>query len=327
MSGGIIIDIGGDDNHDIDRKANEATKHLDCIGRAMQSITGGGFRGGVNAALQMAGMAGTSTGTLILGGAALATTAALAIHKAAADATEKISSYYSAGAAPGERGLMNMGPGAEGMAAMANRLAENLRGPGLAAGWARSEGLLDFGWATKDKMTNLIKALDELRKVQDSQWRMYLTRELVGPEAGSMVELGDNIYKTVTWLEKGAQLNERQLSELAGVNATIKSGWDYTVAGVQELIADFVDTKFNWVNFINTMKWSWTTDFSDILPGTKDGDSTTREHTEAMKQHTRALNNEHIHMGRRATTAWPKGWKAMQAEDAMKDQARRLGGI
>jgi hypothetical protein len=138
-------------------------------------IGGGGISGAAGAAGGLTGGA-----SLVAGVATALGTAFIAAADASAQRMRAYSSaYYGSGGGPNVGKGMAIGGFIGSNAAQdAVSLGQSLQGGGFGASYMRSKGVIDFGYRTVDKMSNLIKALDVLAGIQDENTRIMVARDL-----------------------------------------------------------------------------------------------------------------------------------------------------
>ena len=323
---GITIDIGGPDGsqgaEQIRVQANNLKRMMDMASKLPKGGLNGSARSGLaNAASFFA----SKLGPALIAGAVIN-----AVSTNIQRAMARMPQGYAAGATgKGEMGLIEgissfTGTSASGVA---QTLANNLRGGGLAAGWARSQGIVDLGPYTMDKFKNLEKALDMLRRVQDRDYRMFLTRELVGSEMAPLVEMSDWAYSAKKWMDKQTDLTPDQQTGIANASGIWDSITNITNGGIQQWIGDIFSGKiFEGVadplkNGFDLGRMAGRFKYGDV------GDDAIRDNTDALRENTRAAKNESINVGSRGKRSIPRSWRGVIAEEAMKEQARLLGGI
>jgi len=323
---GITIDIGGPDGSQSADKIRVQADNLKRLMDLASKLQKGGLNGAAMSGLSNAASFFASK----LGPALIAGTVVSAVSNNVQRALARMPAGYGAGATGrGEMGLMEgissfTGTNASGVA---QTLANNLRGGGLAAGWARSQGIVDLGPYTMDKFKNLEKALDMLRRVQDRDYRMFLTRELVGPEMAPMVEMSDWAYSAKKWMDKQTDLTPEQQEGIANASGIWDSITNMTKGGIQQWIGDIFSGKV-FENITDPSKIGL--DIGRMVGRFKYGDvgdDAIRDNTDALRENTRAAKNESINVGSRGKRSIPRSWRGVIAEEAMKEQARLLGGI
>lgn len=331
---GIVIEFPGEDNlGQLAAKLDKNARMFDKAGGSLEKLSRGGISRNVQSLLNASG-SGSALGILTTAGAGTALTSVLtsAISQARSDMIAR----YSVGASKQNYAYMStLGGsvgGVEGMASMANNLSENLRRGGIGPAILRSKGIVDVGPYTRDKMDNLIKALDQLREIEDDSLRMFVTKNTIGPEAAPLVEMSKRDYELRKSLATTEYANEKFIRDKA-LNDTGNQLWD-SIKGTGALILKGLPGIGNIMqgNEINAR-----IDEAEKERKRKESEkgannrgdlwNAIEELTQAVRDNTRQARNEAIHMGRRTMAAVPKAWTAQAAEMAMRDQARRLGGI
>ncbi len=326
---GIVIEFPAIDQfNDLDNKLNNVNNSFNKATHSLNRLAKGGMGKGVSALSDSSMDVGMMLRTVPKIVTAIAAVG-FGMHKLAQASNASIITQYSSGASDGQVGWLNTagrasGSTGAGMAGMANSLAEKLREGGIASSWARSQGVLDFGPRTLNKVDNLEKAIEKLRKVEDQSYRMFLTRELGLSEASPLIEMSDRGYNLVKTASKNNALTREQKQSLAEMEAGIAGMWDGAITNMQRGVAGFYD--FMFPKDISKSGLTRTPQDGKSRPASSQ-EQAIRENTDAIRDATRAARNERIHMGRRTMAAVPKAWTAQAAEMAQRDQARRLGGI
>lgn len=131
------------------------------------------------------------------GGAALMGIAYAGAENAAARIQVGTNAFWQSGGTPSEL-AQGIALGGENAGSKAEALAGRLRGGSYGAALARSKGIADFGdYATPDKMTNYIKALDLLNNTKDKMQRVRLARDLGLQEDAWTSDLSPSSYKNL----------------------------------------------------------------------------------------------------------------------------------
>lgn len=321
---GIVIEFPVIDQfNDLDNKLNNLNNAFKKASNSLHNLGGGGIKSGIS---------GLSDGSLSIGRFLRAMPvigAAIGMHKLAQASNASIVTQYSSGASNGQVGWLNTAGraiGADGaaMSGMATSLADKLREGGIAASWARGKGIVDYGPYTLNKVDNLTKAIDKLRLVADKDKRMFLTRELGLAGAAPLIEASERGYGMMKDAARNNKLTDKQKQSLADLEIAIGGFIDGAVTNMQRGVATIYDFMFP-----KNMKNSGLirTPEDNKPKHASSQEQAVRENTQAIRDATRAARNENIHMGRRTLASVPKAWTAQVAEAAVRDQARRLGGI
>lgn len=315
--------------------------------KASQGTSSAAAKAATGAAVSAASQAAESPGIIaavtgiaaaampfVIGGAAVAAGGA-ALYAMANAATEKQRSYSSAywmgGGDPGQAsavgGFLGMDPGT--MAGRANQFADTLRGGGYGAAMIRDKGVIDLGPHTTNKFTNLIKALDELRKM-DEKKAINVARSLGISDMMNVYDLSDGTWKAL----------KKSKADRA-TPAARKEEAEYRAQ--QELFGSEVEKLMQGVNKV--AMWWWTPVLKSLngtndplLPYTMRGGkdskpekakSETKELSDNIQNLTRTLKDEAemIGGGRRARGALPPGWKHQQLSEQAMSHAQMLGAF
>lgn len=161
------------------------------------------------------------------GGAALMGIAYAGAESAAGRIQTGTNAFWQSGGSPTEL-AQGIALGGENAGAKAEALAGRLRGGSYGAAVARSKGIVDFGdYATPDKMTNYIKALDLLHNTKDKMQRVRLARDLGLQEDAWTSDLSPSSYKNLKNSRMAYSDQDRiDEAEYRGSKEQLGGSWD-----------------------------------------------------------------------------------------------------
>jgi len=252
-------------------------------------------------------------------------------------------SYYRGGGGPNTgKGLAIGGFAGTDAASDAVSLGDKLRSGGIGASYLRGKGVIDLGFKTVDKMSNLTKAIEELAKIQDENTRIMVARD-VGLEG----------YLRFTDASPNAQerlknsFGQRSKADMK-INAEFDTFWetaknrfgnaqDAMWTGIKKPFADMSAGNFGTAilgTMINGIVGPVIGGFINrALPFSNDDGSGgkksgTKEVVDAVKDMHRTMKEGRDGVGSmsgRALGAIPASWRMQMADEAIRLQSMHLG--
>ena len=325
------------------------------------------------ARLPAVGEAAAALGMTAGGLAAVATGAAAALYAVAqmaaigADKLAKLgTAAIIAGGYGGQAGALAgrgrlAGLGADDVSGIAIKFGEELRKGGIGSAFFRSQGIVDYGPYTVNKMTNLEKALDALSHVTDRNTRIMIARD-AGLEAFlPFLESSAGLRQLGRATSKGYNESDAQFGrDYQATKGVIGNAFDFLHSRMAEQFMSPLVEGLNALGSIGTGDWrqmgrgaaralssqlsfatggfwgldsftgfrDWRNRSIDRLFGTgqKAPDD---ERTNSLRDNTRALreNTDWIKAGNRAMNSVPRNWKQVMMEEGLRTQAANLGAF
>jgi len=322
-----------------------------------------GMGGGGVSLMPLVGKVMDLLGPAVTGAVAGFTAVMQAAQSAAESLTNFKDAMVTSGGSAGEVGRLNALGGAAGiadMSGMSRQFAEKIATDGAAAAFARTAGIYDHNgaYSEMDKATNLQKALDHLVNLPHTQQGdMEAARfaRVEGLEAA--LKLRDISRETYENLKRAGEVNAaahgvKETRDAAEFNAQLsmmKTNFDTlntdigsmflpSFSGVIGLFNDFAKPLHDaYIGLKPIIDLTQRLSGLGLLGSLHDGIQATRramedksgaekEHTEAMKEHARALRSGISGGGERARGAVPAAWGGSNAPN-WKGQARMLGAF
>ena len=245
----------------------------------------------------------------------------------------------------------------------AMQFGDALRGGGIGASYMRSKGIVDFGYRTIDKVTNLTKAINELAGIQDLSTRIMIARSVGLENYVDLAGLGPGTRKALADSIPTPTANDRRLKGLRDADANQwQNFWDNAQTSFSNTVStpylDLKDAMENggigrWGRAARTLGLTvGGAALGSLVPGgtaaggclgmeaakwfdERDADAKKvgggRDVQKAQLDELRSINRklkdtrEIVGDSARASRAIPPAWRYLQLESGIKLQAQRLG--
>lgn len=333
-----------------------------------------GGTGGVGGILNLSGMGGgigsvgqgfaaSMPGLAKVGIGLAGAGAAFMAIKAAADAFSRATKPFTqthwtgggtsqqTGAAVALGAALGMDTGSMGDRAVS--LSERLLHGGYGASYMRSKGVTGAGWWRANQTGTYLRALDELRNIQDDEEAIRVARDLGLQDELRVRDLSPGTYQSLRRSSSaaGSRESRRAAAEYDANKAIIsRTLQDWWVSGTKPLMESFNQgaqdlrdvgkmnwhdaTIGGWKRFATAKGWKefFSGDTTPWLEATrerlsKESGGSGKGQVEATKALTRALKDatDAINLGSRSGQAVPAAWRNRMLEEALHNQAMALG--